>query len=191
MRIGLTGQSGSGKSTVSRIFAENGFYVIDADKVARDVVEKGQPALDEIAATFGREYLNEDGTLARRKLGSLVFADRAKLDTLQDILFPHILERIEMLAQGHEYVLIDAPTLFEAGCDKSCDAVVGVTASDDIRLARIMERDGISSEEAEKRFSSQHTADYFRERCRYIITNDTTVDELEKQARRLIEILMI
>lgn len=180
MRIGLTGQSGSGKSTVSRIFAEKGFYVIDADKVSREVVERGQPALDEIANVFGEGYLEADGSLARRKLGSLVFGSREKLNNLESIIYPHIIRKINEHARGHENVLVDAPTLFEAGCDKDCDIIIGVTADEDIRLARITERDGISAEEGRKRFSSQHDADFFRQRCDYIIENNGTAEELEK-----------
>ena len=184
MIIGLTGQSGSSKSTVSRIFADKGFFVIDADRVSREVTAPGMPALKDIEAAFGSGFIEDDGSLARRKLGSLVFSDRHRLDILEGILYSYILRRIDELAEGHENVLIDAPTLFDAGCEKKCDIIIGVVADESIRLERIKKRDNISEEDARKRFSSQHSADFFRERCDLIIENNGTQEELIQETLR-------
>ncbi|MBQ7990316.1 MAG: dephospho-CoA kinase [Oscillospiraceae bacterium] len=179
MIVGLTGQSGSGKSTVSRIFSDNGFYVIDADKVSREVTSQGSPALTEIAAAF-EGTVDSEGRLIRRKLGDMVFSDENKLKRLEGIVFPYILKRIAELAEGAEGdVLIDAPTLFKAGADKMCDVVVSVTADEDIRLARVTKRDGITEKQARERFASQYGTDFFVRHSDHIIENNGTVLELE------------
>lgn len=180
--VGLTGMSGAGKTTACRVFAENGFAVIDCDLVARKVVGKGRPALRDIAACFTEGVLTGEGELDRRKLGDIVFGDRAKLDALNGIIYPYItyciVEEMTYLAKNKsEMILLDAPTLFESGADVLCDSVVSVTA--DIRSCaeRIMQRDGLTAEQAEKRLSSQHDAGFYIERSHYCAENTGTAEE--------------
>lgn len=126
MVIGLTGQTGAGKTTVSDYLRENGVTVIDADQVARRVVEQGSACIADIALEFGCEYINMDGTLNRRKMARTVFGDKAKLKKLNSLMFPYIIEEIRgELARLKEeqggLIVLDAPTLFESGADKECD----------------------------------------------------------------------
>lgn len=182
MITGLTGQSGSGKSTVSSIFAAGGYYVIDADSISREVTSKGSPALSEIEEAFGSGVIDDEGCLKRRALGDIVFGDRERLDTLEGILYPHIVARIKELAYEHsaagEDVLIDAPTLFQAGADSICDVIVSVTADEGLRLSRITARDGITEKQARERFASQYDEEFFLSHSDYVIRNDGTEEEL-------------
>ncbi len=185
--IGLTGQSGAGKTTVSKVFAENGFSVIDADIISREVMKSGSPCLDELAEVFGKDIILPDGSLDRKKMGSIVFSDRHKLELLDKICYPYIVCRInERIAQlsdgGSRFILLDAPTLFEAGADRLCEKIISVTADEDIRLKRIMERDGLPSEAVKNRFSSQHSEEFFEAHSDYIIKNNQTNDILADRA---------
>lgn len=193
--VGLTGQSGSGKTTVSAAFARVGFMVINADMLARKVMEKGQPCLDETVMHFGREILLPDGSLDRKYLGKIVFSDRKKLDELNGICYKYINRMVEEIisgygSRGERYVLLDAPTLFEAGEDKLCDVIVSVTADRKLRLKRITERDNISESTAEDRFNSQHDTEFFRSRSDYMIENNGSLEELETGAKEIIEHIM-
>ncbi|MBR6384544.1 MAG: dephospho-CoA kinase [Ruminococcus sp.] len=181
MIVGLTGQTGAGKSTVSRIFSENGFKVINADIIARKVVEKGTPCLAEISDYFGLSILNADGTLNRKALAETVFTDRAKLETLDTIIYPYITGEILRLirkysAEGEKFILLDAPTLFESRADDFCDIIISVLADADIRLKRITARDNISEEQARQRMNSQLSEDFFISHSDYIIKNNGLID---------------
>ncbi len=161
--VGLTGQSGAGKTTISDAFRENGFEIINCDKVAREVTQAGNECCKELAKLFPSCF--DDGfALDRRKLGEIVFSDKARLQMLNDTIYPFINKLIDekINATESEFVLLDAPTLFEAGADKLCSVIVSVVADFGIRLERITKRDGISAELAKKRFSSQHTMDFSR-----------------------------
>lgn len=187
---GLTGMSGAGKTTACRVFAENGFEIVNCDEVARAVVEKGRPALCMIAERFGDDIMNADGTLDRRKLGGIVFSDSAALEALNGIIYPFItfgiISRItRMVAEGKRTVLLDAPTLFESGADKLCDTIVCVTADREFCVTRIMRRDGIDREMAEKRLGSQHDADFYKTRCGYCAENAGTLAEFQDTMRTI------
>jgi dephospho-CoA kinase len=136
--LGLTGQTGAGKSTLCQYLQQKGCSIIDADQVARDVVEKGSDCIADVILEFGIEYLNMDGSLNRRKLAESVFTDKAKLKKLNDIMFPYIIrnieEKIQLKKEAEEGIIVlDAPTLFESGCDKFCDKVVSVIATEEVR----------------------------------------------------------
>lgn len=190
--IGLTGMSGAGKSTACRLFSELGYDVIDCDKVSRDVVEKGRPALREIADEFGREYINEGGTLNRRKLGSLVFSDSDKRLKLNSIIYPYIIDEVmrtvnHLVDNGSDRILIDAPTLFESGLDSACDYIVSVVADIDDCIGRITARDNITEKQAKDRLSSQFSAEFYDERSDYCVKNDGSVDDLKRKIREISE----
>ncbi len=190
--IGLTGQSGAGKTTVCRVFEENGFAIINADKIARQIMEKDMPCLAELVECFGAEILNEDGTLNRQKLADIVFGDKEKLKQLNAISYPYItseiLNKIKKLSEEKcKFVLLDAPTLFESRADDFCNLIISVTATEKNRTARIAERDGINSEQIKKRFSSQHTERFFINHSDYIIKNNKSIDELIEKAKEVAE----
>ncbi len=189
--LGLTGQTGAGKSTLCRYLNQKGCSIIDADQVARSVVEKGSACIADVILEFGIEYLNMDGSLNRRKLGETVFTNKAKLKKLNDIMFPYIVnsirDKIQQAKEEQEGVIIlDAPTLFESGCDKFCDKVLSVVAGSELRCQRIMERDGLSEEEAQHRISAQHNEDFYTEKSWFVIQNNGTSADLEEQADKML-----
>ena len=181
MVVGLTGQTGAGKSTVSKIFASNGFAVIDADQVARKIVEKGTKCLDEIADFFGSQVINEDGTLNRKALAGIVFSDKSKLEMLNTISYPYItgeiLRQIRVHSmKGEKLILLDAPTLFESRADDFCEIIISVLADADIREKRIISRDGLTADQARKRMNSQLNEEFFISHSDYIIHNNGDLD---------------
>ena len=186
--VGLTGQSGAGKSTVCETFREEGFVIIDCDSVARQVTEAGSECNRELAEHFP-DCFDKDFTLDRSRMASIVFYDKEKLALLEEIEFKFITKRInlmiEELSENSDCILLDAPTLFEAGVDKLCRVIVAVVSDEELRLERIMERDDISREETLKRFSSQHDEAFFREHCDYVIDNDRDLSHAFLQAREV------
>ncbi|MDL2232781.1 dephospho-CoA kinase [Ruminococcaceae bacterium OttesenSCG-928-L11] len=175
--VGLTGQTGAGKSIVSRMLTEREYRVIDCDAVARDVVKKGKKCLLDLSIAFGIEILNADGSLNRRKLGNMVFGDSEKQKQLNRITFPYIQEEIFAMIErlkrsGEPVVFLDAPTLIESGTHKSCDKVVSVLAPADERFLRIVRRDGLTTEEAERRMSAQHDDGFYTRESDFVIVND-------------------
>ncbi len=181
--VGLTGQTGAGKSTMREYFAQAGYAVVDCDKLARAAVEKGTPALAAICEAFGGQMLREDGSLNRAALGRLVFSDKRALKRLNEIEMPYIVElikaRLALAAEEEERcVLLDAPTLFESGADALCDTVVCVTAEESVRLARIQARDGISDADAENRLKAQPLEEFYLQRSDYHIANNGSKEAL-------------
>ena len=189
--IGLTGQTGAGKTTVCKILKENDFHIIDADKVARDVVEVGSQCVMDIALEFGCQYLNENGTLNRSKLGDSIFGNKKKLKTLNGIMFPYIIDAIkqqiyEGIDQGQKFIIVDAPTLFESGLDRFCDIVVSVISSEATRKQRIVLRDNITNEQAENRIASQQKDDFYVDRSWKVIENNSNEQDLKDQINNLV-----
>ena len=192
--VGLTGQTGAGKSTVSGILADCGISVIDCDRLARKVVEPGSECLAQLVHAFGREILKPDGSLDRAKTASIAFPDPEKLAVLNRITHKAILELLErrlerLQSAGETLAVIDAPTLFESGADRFCSMVVSVIAPEGLRYGRILERDGMSCEAARKRMSAQQPDAFYIERSDYVLVNDGSVRELEEKTRRLVQIL--
>ncbi len=190
MITGLTGQTGAGKSSISKVFAEKGFSVIDADICARIVVEKGKPCLEKIEKYFGKEVIAPDGTLLRKKLGNIVFSNREKLEALNNIIYPAITQEItnqikSYYAQGKKFILLDAPTLFESNTDKLCDIIVSVIADSDIRMKRIIKRDGITETQARNRMNSQHSQNFFIRNSDYYISNNGSLEQAISDASEL------
>ena len=186
--IGLTGGIATGKSSVARFFAEQGIPVIDADQLARDAVLPGSPALDQIVSLFGREMLNNDGLLDRKRLGELVFSDLEKRRQLESILHPEIRRRAEDLISqaaeaGHQRLIYMAPLLIEAGATDRVDTVWVVTVRPEIQLERLMQRDGISREQAERLIDSQMPLSE-KERCGSVVIDNSGT---EAQTRMVLE----
>lgn len=183
LKIGLTGGIAGGKSTVSRYLREKGIPVVDADLVARNVVEPGTVGLQQICDTFGAEYLLPDGSLNRRKLGQTVFADRHALEQLNRITGPLILRQLqEKLANAGDIAVLDAALLLEEACYRDLvDCVWVVTASEDVRLERLMQRDGLKREDAWNRISSQMTEKERIAQADVVLDNNGTIEQLLQQ----------
>lgn len=185
--IGLTGASGSGKSTVVKVF---GFPVVDADKAARSAVEN-QECLNLLVESFGADILNKDKTLNRKELAKRAFISKEKTEILNSITHPFIIkimnDEIERLKQmGEKAIVVDAPQLFEAKCEDICDVVIGVLADKDIRIKRIISRDNISEEDAKIRLLAEKSDEFFKSRCDYIIINNGTVEKLKLNADEIL-----
>ena len=186
--VGLTGQSGAGKTTISDAFRENGFEIINCDIVAREVTNADSECCKELAKLFPSCF-DENYSLDRQKLGEIVFSDKNKLQMLNDTIYPFINKLIDekINAVPSRFILLDAPTLFEAGADKLCSVIVSVVADFGIRLERITKRDGISAELAEKRFSSQHTMEFFKAHSDFVIENNGSVNDTFQKTCEVIE----
>ncbi|GAB2722665.1 dephospho-CoA kinase [Paenibacillus thermoaerophilus] len=187
MRIGLTGGIACGKSTVAAMLAARGAAIIDADRVAREVVEPGKPALAAVAAEFGPGVLDENGGLNRKALGAIVFADAKKRRKLESILHPAIRERMDKLAEEAEardpdaIVIADIPLLYESGLQDRYERVLVVYVPPEIQLRRLMERDKLSEAEARSRLAAQWPIDRKRELADDVIDNSGTLEETERQ----------
>lgn len=184
MVIGLTGQTGAGKSTVSEVFAENGYSVINADHISRKVVEKGSECLKELTEVFGMDILNPDETLNRKELAKIVFVDKTKLEMLNSVIYPYITTEIitqinNYSENGKKLILLDAPTLFESRSDDFCEIIISVIAEPEIRKNRIIQRDNITAEHAQNRMDSQLSTEFFIEHSDFIIENNDSVDILK------------
>lgn len=189
--IGLTGPTGAGKGRVAALFAAFGLPVIDADAVYHSLLLPPSRCLDELAEHFGHEILSPDGMLDRRALGTIVFADPEALQALNTITHHYVMAEIRRTLDRlrREDVLaavIDAPQLFEAGAEKDCNVIVSVLADRELRLDRVVLRDGISREQAIGRMQSQKSDDFFRSHSDYIIENNDAGDNLLPHVRKIL-----
>lgn len=177
MIVGVTGPTGAGKSIVCRLMKEwESISVIDCDKVAHQVVRRGERCLLDLAVEFSSAIIDADGELNRRKLASIVFHDREKLRRMEEIMYPHILAKLDRRLEqrkkkGYRAVFLDAPTLYQSGADALCQQVVAILAPAGDRLGRIMKRDRLTEEEAKARMASQPGDDFFLSRADHIIFN--------------------
>ncbi len=183
--IGLTGGSGSGKSTVAAALKALGAFVIDCDRLAHENMLKGGIAYEEIVAEFGRAILLPDCEIDRKALGNIVFNDKKALERLNKITHKHITDRVKELisSSNNKIIVIDAPLLHKAGLDSLCDEVWVTEAPYGVRLKRIMERDKITREAAESRLKNQ--GDY-SEGDKKIVNDFETISELESFVKELI-----
>ena len=176
--IGVTGGTGGGKTTITKIMEKYGAQICDADVVARKVVEPGQPALCEISGMWNVVH---DGVLDRKALAKIVFSDEKELHKLNGIVHKYVIEEIKKeLAECRQNVfVIDAIALFESGLSDMCDATVAVIADKSIRCQRIMERDGLTYDEALLRINAQKNDEYYIENADFVIYNNNGVDDRE------------
>ena len=189
--VGLTGGIATGKSTVSAMFAHLGAKVVDADLLAREVVMPGQPALARIASEFGPDVLQEDGSLDRKRLGIIVFADADKRRRLEEITHPAIRARQQRILsvyeeEGYEGLVIwDVALLIETSAAKSMDRVVVVIADPDTELSRLVGRDGFSEEDARRRIASQMPLSEKVKVADHVIDNSGARTETERRVREV------
>lgn len=190
--IGLTGQTGAGKSTVRKLLKAKGAAVIDADSVAHEVADNSLSCLTDIVEHFSCMVLDEKGKLNRRALGRIVFSDRKKLALLNKIMFPYIVSAIKGQVTAYEQagaqiIVIDGATLIESGCAKMCSVLVSVTADEETRLTRIIHRDGISKRDAVRRVSAQNPEEFYIKASDYVIKNNGTPGDLERAVEKVLD----
>lgn len=188
MKLGLTGGIASGKSTVSAMLVKLGAKLVDADQVAREVVLPGEPALEQVVARFGQAVLNEDGTLNRSKLGSLVFTpDKQNLKDLEAILHPAIRARMQermdayLKEDPNLLVIADIPLLYETNQAHLYDAVMVVYVPLEKQLQRLMEREGLTEEESSMRIKLQMDIEEKKRLANYVIDNSGSLEDTRRQ----------
>ncbi|MEU0654352.1 dephospho-CoA kinase [Streptomyces albogriseolus] len=188
LTVGLTGGIGAGKSEVSRLLVRHGAVLIDADRIAREVVEPGTPGLAAVVEAFGEEILTEDGSLDRPRLGALVFSDPEKLSTLNAIVHPLVGARsreLEEAAPEDAVVVHDVPLLTENGLAPLYDVVIVVDASPGTQLDRLVRLRGMSEEDARARMAAQATREQRRAVADIVIDNDVPLDALERRVEEV------
>ena len=193
MLVGITGPSGAGKGCVAGMFAERGFAVIDADRIAREVVMPGQPALKALSGRFGEDIIKADGTLDRRLLAQRAFSTQEATEALNGIMHGEICAKMTALADNYRQegrnCLFDAPLLIEAGLAELCDRNVAVIAPPEVRIARLMKRDGLGEEEIRLRLSRQQSDGYYISHCDYTVYNDGDLRRVEEQVKTVADSL--
>ncbi|WP_079475776.1 dephospho-CoA kinase [Marinococcus halophilus] len=191
MVIGLTGGIASGKSLVADTLREQGLPVIDADVISREVVEPGEPALEQIIEHFGPEILQLDGTLDRKKLGSVIFNDTEKRQVLNQIIHPAVRQRMmtkrdNLVREGNEHVVLDIPLLLENNLNFLVDRVIVVYVNESIQKQRLIDRDGRGEEDAAARIKSQMPLEEKRHLADAVVDNSGTEKETKNQVNELL-----
>ena len=189
MLIGITGQIGAGKTEAAKIFAECGAYVISADKIGRDVVEKKPEVLARLIKAFGNDILTPKGNLRRKYLARLAFADENKKKKLNKIVHPALLKELRRQSKealkDHGIVVIDAALLLDWGWDKKVDLTIVIHASDKSKIARLVKK-GYTANEAKMRLRSQLKLKEFRARADIIIHNNKSLNYLELRIKKIL-----
>ena len=192
--VGLTGGIGSGKSAVAARFVHNGAELVDADQVAREVVEPDKPAWKKLVEHFGAEILDSEGFIDRPKLGQIVFGDDAKRRLLNEITHPPVIaeiaSRLELLQAFDGLVILDVPLLVESGVDRGYEAVVVVAAKPDTQLQRLVELRGMRPEDAQARIAAQAPLEDKLAAATHVIWNEGTLDELSAAVDEVAEELL-
>ncbi|MBE6784514.1 MAG: dephospho-CoA kinase [Ruminococcaceae bacterium] len=186
--LGLTGKTGAGKSMVCSLLKEKGCYIIDADKVAREILEVGSPVIEKLKETFGEDVVKYNGEVDRKILAKKAFSSREETEKLNAITHPVIREKIAdeiETAKIEEYTvcIVDAAALLESSVRLDCGKIAVVFAPNDVRLKRIIERDNLSVSDAKRRMDAQMPDEFYLERADIIIINDNVTDfdsEFEK-----------
>lgn len=190
--IGITGGTGSGKSVVTAMLAKRGAFVVDADAISHQVIRKGEAAYDNLVAAFGREILDEQGEIARKKLGAKVFqGGPALVERLNQCTHPVIFQRIQQdlakaQTEGFALAVVDAPLLLEEPFSSLCKEIWVVSAKEEVRLGRIMARDGIDKDHAMGRIRAQRDWESYCKTAPVVIDNSTTVEDVERQVAILL-----
>ena len=189
--IGMTGGIGSGKNQVADIFNQLGFYTIDSDISSRKVMEKGEAAYEKIVSFFGIDILDKNGSILRKKLGDIVFNDKAKLKTLENIVHPAIYEyekkeRSKIYGRDDKAVVIThAALIIESGSIDKYDALIVISCPDELQVERVMQRDNFSEEKARNIVAHQMPNEERLKYADFIIDNSSTLDDLYNEVKRV------
>lgn len=193
--IGLTGGIACGKSKVADIFSELGYYTIDSDLISRKVMEKGEAAYIKIVEYFGKDILDENENIIRKKLGSIVFTDKDKLKVLEEIVHPAILNyekklRSEIFGKNDKAVIIThAAKMIESKSYTHYDALIVVTADKDIQLSRLIKRDNITIEQAQNILNNQLSNEERLKYAQFVIDNSSDIDNLYIEVKRVYNLI--
>ena len=184
--IGVTGSSGAGKDTLCEIL-ENKYNaeIVDADKIARELSKKGTMYLQSIVESFGSGIVDRKGELNRKKLASIIYEKEKKREELNKLTFIYVVDEIKKRINKikKKIIVVNAPLLFESNLDQVCDFVIAIIAERKVQIERIMKRDNIQEDEAEKRLNMQNTDDFYIENADYIIHNKGDIKDIEKQLK--------
>lgn len=183
--FGITGTTGSGKTTISKIFEQLGVKVIDADRVYHSLIEPGMPCVLEIAEFFGKEVLKKDGSLDRKALARIVFSDKEKLEILNKITHKYIRAEISDIIAQNPLCAIDAAVLIGSEVAELCQYIVTVTADKEVRKKRIIARDLLSEEEADRRIASQKSDSFYIDNSDFVIYNNGNCNP-EEDVKRIL-----
>ena len=186
--IGLTGQSGAGKSTAAELFKQSGMTVIDADALVAKIYESSSACLKSVAASFGQDIIGTDGRLDRRLLAKRTFESKENTALLGSIVHPFVIaETLKILKTISGTAVFDAPQLFERNMDAVCDIIVSVTANEDVRLSRILGRDSVTEEQARERIRAQFSEEFFRTHSDYTLENNGDISGFKARTSALIQ----
>ena len=191
--VGLCGGSGSGKGTVAKLFSEYGIPSVDTDAVYHEITSSPSPCLDALVLEFGKTILSLDGALDRKKLSSIVFFgedSENKRKKLNTIAHKYVLDKTREILSlyelgGAKAALVDAPLLFESCFDRECDLIISVVADKDVRIKRIIHRDGIDENGAKRRIDSQLTDEYLKAKSDFVIENSGNLLELKDKIKEI------
>lgn len=192
--IGLTGPSGAGKGFCYSFFETHGIPCIDTDDVYHKLLISPSDCVDELVKNFGETILSDSREIDRKKLANIVFSDAThkKLDTLNSITHKYVIEKTKAFLETYQKenriaAVIDAPLLFEARIEKLCDFTIAVISKKDLRLNRIMVRDGITEEAAKMRIDAQKSSDYYTSNATYTVTNNSDIESLNSQLKIILK----
>lgn len=182
--IGITGNSGSGKSTISKLISKNyEAKIIDADKIAKEMTNSNGEYLQAIRQAFGNDVI-KNNELDRKKLADIVFFNRAEKEKLDGLTFEYVVEEIKKELEvnqnlDYQYIILDVPLLFESKLDKLCDYTIGVIAPKTEKIKRICKRDKLSKEKALQRLNSQPNDEFFTKNCNTVINNENKEETIK------------
>lgn len=189
--IGITGRSGAGKTTLCEVFKDKYLaYIIDSDKIAKDLSKKGNQYLNAIVECFGIEILDKKGELKRKKLADIIYKDAKKRRELNNITFIYVVKEIKNIInniKNKELIVIDAALLFESKLNEICDIVIGVIAEENEKIDRICKRDNVCKEIAQNRLNIQIKDEYLKENADYIVFNNMGITDLEKEIKKILK----
>ena len=190
--IGITGNSGSGKSTIAKIIKDEcGGIVIDADRIAKDMTNANSKYLQEIVNAFGKDIIR-DHKLDRKKMADIIFNDKMQKEKLDKITFKYVVDEIKMqvnlVKEKYNYIILDVPLLFESKLNEWCNYTVGVVSEREDKINRICKRDNINKAKAEERINSQPEDSFYIDKCDFIINNskpEEITDEVHEMMKKL------
>ena len=187
--IGVTGSSGSGKTTVCKILKENyNAYIMDADEIAKRLSKKGSMYLKSIIDYFGDDIIDNRGELKRKELANIIYENEEKREQLNKLTFIYVVDEIKKninQLKGKEMIVIDAPLLFESNLNQICDMVIGVIANEEEKIERMLDRDHITEEIAKKRLAIQKDNEFIQENADYIIENNANLEQLKEEIAKI------